>query len=238
LATAKKVWDEEHSHEPNLFSFGNTTGGKLEAEEFAAAVELLFSTKDYRYTKRINDLLPAIEEQFDRLAPFAVRAMPYMDKSFSEKLEALTRTYKNKLDNFYRENPFGVPVSTRGWAGSGLVIYSAITNYFLHKAFPEIIGPEFTFSGLNYIYGCHPGSDISFVSAVGTHSKKIAYGNNRADFSFIAGGIVPGTLIIKPDFPENKEDWPFIWAENEYTIGNAAAYILLINAANDLSNEN
>jgi hypothetical protein len=164
--------------------------------------------------------------------------MPYMDKPFSEKLETLVRNYKNDLDKFYEQNPFGVPVSTRGWAGSGLVIYSAITNYFLHKAFPEIIGPEYTLSGLNYIYGCHPASDISFVSAVGTHSKKIAYGNNRADFSFIAGGIVPGVLIIKPDFPENKEDWPFLWAENEYTIGNAAAYIFLVNAANDLLNGN
>jgi endoglucanase len=236
LATAKKVWNEEHSHEPDLFSFGNTTGGQLEAEELAAAVELLICTKDSQYAKRINELLPAIEKQFDRLAPLAVRAMPYMDKSFSKKLETLVRTYKDRLDKFYQENPFGVPVSTRGWAGSGLVIYSAITNYFLHKAFPEIIDPEYTFRGLNYIYGCHPGSDISFVSAVGTHSKKIAYGNNRADFSFIAGGIVPGALIIKPDFPENKEDWPFIWAENEYTIGNAAAYIFLVNAVNDLLN--
>src|SRR4030043_2189814 len=89
-----------------------------------------------------------------------------------------------------------------------------------------------------YPCGCHPGSNISFVSGVGTISKKIAYGNNRADFSFIAGGIVPGVLIIKPDFPENKEDWPFLWAENEYTIGNAAAYIFLVNAANDLLKEN
>jgi hypothetical protein len=238
LATAKKVWDEEHTHEPNLFGFGNTTGDLLEAEELSAAVELLICTKDAKYAKRINELTPAVEKQFDRLAALAVRAMPYMDKSFSKKLETLVRNYKNDLDKFYEQNPFGVPVSTRGWAGSGLVIYSAITNYFLHKAFPEIIGPEYTLSGLNYIYGCHPASDISFVSAVGTHSKKIAYGNNRADFSFIAGGIVPGVLIIKPDFPENKEDWPFLWAENEYTIGNAAAYIFLVNAANDLLNGN
>jgi endoglucanase len=237
LATAEKVWNEEHTHEPNLFSFGNTTGGQLEAEELTAAVELLICTKDSQYSKRINDLLPAIEKQFNRLAPLAVRAMPYMDKSFSEKLETLVRNYKDELDKFDRQNPFGVPISTRGWAGSGLVIYSAIINYYLHKAFPEIIDSEYTFRGLNYIYGCHPASDISFVSAVGTHSKKIAYGNNRADFSFIAGGIVPGVLIIKPDFPENKEDWPFIWAENEYTIGNAAAYIFLVNAANDLLKE-
>jgi endoglucanase len=46
----------------------------------------------------------------------------------------------------------------------------------------------------------------------------VAYGSHRADFSFIAGGIVPGVLILKPDFPENKEDRPFLWGENEYVI--------------------
>ena len=51
--------------------------------------------------------------------------------------------------------------------------------------------PEYVYKGLNYIFGCHPYSNISFVSAVGTRSKKITYGNNRADFSFIAGGVVP-----------------------------------------------
>ena len=109
-----------------------------------------------------------------------------------------------------------------------------MTNYMLHKAFPEIVDPEYTFRGLNYVYGCHPGSDISFVSGVGTHSKKVAYGTNRADYSFIAGGVVPGVLIIEPDFPENKEDWPFLWGENEYVIGVCAGYLYLVHAANDL----
>lgn len=36
---------------------------------------------------------------------------------------------------------------------------------------------------------------------------------NRVDFSFIAGGIVPAILILKPDFPENKEDWGFFWGD-------------------------
>ena len=63
----------------------------------------------------------------------------------------------------------------------------------------------------------------------------MAYGNNRADFSFIAGGVVPGVLIVKPDFPENKEDWPFLWAENEYVVNHGAAYIYLANAADRLA---
>lgn len=110
----------------------------------------------------------------------------------------------------------------------------AIASYLLHQSFPELVDKEHVFRGLNYIFGCHPDSDISFVSAVGAQSKQVAYGNNRADFSFIAGGIVQGLLILKPDFPENKEDWSYFWSENEYITNVGASYIFLVNAVNEL----
>jgi endoglucanase len=49
--------------------------------------------------------------------------------------------------------------------------------------------------------------------------------------------VVPGVLIVKPDFPENKEDWPFLWGENEYVTGTCAAYFFLVHAAIDLLKE-
>ena len=237
IATARKVWMEEHSHKPDMFRHGNTTGGPLEMEELKAAVELMICIRKPEYSKRINELLPYVEKHFDRTALWAVRALPYMDKSYKKQIEDLTEKYKTQLDALNTLNPFGVPISTGGWAGDGGVIYFAVTNYMLHKAFPGIIGPEYTLKGLDYIYGCHPGSNISFVSDVGTHSKTVAYGNNRADFTFIAGGIVPGVLVLPPDFPENKEDWPFLWGENEYVITVGSSYIFLVNAANELVKE-
>jgi hypothetical protein len=39
---------------------------------------------------------------------------------------------------------------------------------------------------------------------------------------------------MRPDFPENKENWPFFWGENEYIVDIAASYIYLVNAADDL----
>ena len=45
---------------------------------------------------------------------------------------------------------------------------------------------------------------------------------------------MPGVLIIEPDFPENQEDWPFLWGENEYVVNVGAVYIFLVNAVNDL----
>ena len=234
LSTAEKVWDSEQTHKPDLFHHGNTTGGPLEFEKMKAAVELLKSTKEEKYKKAISELFPEIRKYFMFYASPAVEAIPYMESSYKDTLKGLVIDYKNNLDKLSKDNPFGVPITRGGWAGDGAVIGFALNNYLLHEAFPEIIDPEYVYRGLNYIYGCHPGSNISFVSGVGTVSKKVAYGNNRADFTFIAGGIVPGELIIKPDFPENKEDWPFIWGENEYVVSLGSSYIYLVNAANDL----
>ncbi len=236
LATARKAWDEEHSHEPDIFYHGNTAGGLLEIEEMQASVELLLCTKETKYADRINELLPKIENRFGFIAGMVVRAIPYMDVAYSKNIEDLVRDYKYTLDKLNEQNPFGVPITAGNWGGVGAVMGFSLTNYFLHKSFPQIIGKEYVFNGLNYIFGCHPGSDISFVSGIGTQSKRIAYGNNRADYSFIAGGIVPGVLILKPDFPENKEDWPFLWGENEYVISMGSIYIYLVNAANELLN--
>jgi endoglucanase len=237
LTTAIRSWHEEHSHKPFLFHYGNTTGGLLEEEELKAATELLITTSDLRYATRIKELWGTVEREFGRNAVVAVKALPYLDETYRQKLKELTIAYRDTMEKNKGLNPYEVPIWTGGWAGNGLVVYIGITNYWLHKTFPDIIDKETVLKTLNYIYGCHPGSDISFVSGVGTTSKKVAYGNNRADFSFIAGGIVPGVLILPPDFPENKEDWPFLWGENEYVITLGASYIFLVQAVNDMLSE-
>ena len=237
LALSKKVWDEEHSHEPDIFSYGNTTGGQLPEEELKAAVELLITTKNQKYAARVQELWEELSSDFSRYAINFIRVIPEMNPGFAERVKAKVKGMQNNQGSMDEQNPFGVPISRGGWAGNGGVIEVGITNYFMHKAFPDVVSPDLTFKALSYLYGCHPGSDISFVSGVGTVSKKVAYGSNRANFSFIAGGVVPGVLILPPDFPENKEDWPFFWGENEYVINVGASYIFLVQAALDLVNE-
>jgi hypothetical protein len=238
LQTAVDAWDAEQSHEPFLFQHGNTTGGPLAAEELKAALELLITTGEEKYADRFLHYMPEIERNFSSHASLAVRAMPYFDDGYSTAIEQLTRAHRRQLNEVGRENPYGVTITEGGWAGNGAIINDSIANYYLHKAFPEIVGREDVFKGLNYIFGTHPDSSLSFVSGVGARSKTVAYGMNRADFSFIAGGIVPGVLMIKPDLPENKEDWPFLWGENEYVISLAASYLFLANAVDELLTEN
>jgi hypothetical protein len=96
-------------------------------------------------------------------------------------------------------------------------------------------GVEDTLNGLDYVLGRHPVLNVSYVSTVGTQSKLIAYGNNRADYTFIPGGMIPGVVIIQPDFPELKDGWPFLWYENEYVVDAATSFVLAANAAHSVT---
>ena len=62
-----------------------------------------------------------------------------------------------------------------------------------------------------------------------------AYGNNRADGTFIPGGMIPGYIVIKPDFPECIDDFGFLWFENEYTVSVTSDWILAANADDALT---
>ncbi len=234
LRLATTTWTEEHSHAPDLFRHGNVTGGDLTTEELSAAVELLTTTRDPQYAARIDALWPEASKRFAFNAQWITRAIPLMPPAFKTKVRPAVVAYKTEADALATKNPFGVPITEGGWAGNNTIMTYALTAAALHDVYPDIISSDAVFRGLDYIYGTHPGSNLSFVSAVGTQSKEVAYGNNRADFTFIAGGVVPGELIIKPDYPENREDWPFFWGENEYVIPEGSTYIQLVNAANAL----
>lgn len=78
-----------------------------------------------------------------------------------------------------------------------------------------------------------PEIEESFEMVMGTVVHALPF-MDETFYSFIPGGIVPGVLILNPDFPENKEDWPFLWGENEYVVNLGASYLYLVHAAMDL----
>ncbi len=233
--TARRAWENEQNREPVEFNHGNTTGAPLEAEMFTAAVQMLVSSKgEMEYLKVVQNLLPKREEKFVFSAQLIAKAFPYLDKAHKQLVRKMAERYADGLLKKTGNNPFEVTITEGGWAGNGFVIIEASGHYQLHKLFPDLFDKELVFKGMNYLLGSHPYSDISFVSNVGSKSKKVAYGMNRADFSFISGGVVPGVLMVKPDFPENKEDWPFFWGQNEYVVNMGAYYIYLALAVQDL----
>jgi endoglucanase len=236
LKTAIQVWNDEHSHPPVIFRSFNTTGGDLDDEEVMAAVELLIATKgEAVYQARLKALLPAVQKNFSGLGWVASRALPFMDSDFKKSLAAALTVFKVKQDAELALNPFGVPIATGTWGGSGLAAGFAVHMYYLHQAFPQVVGIDATLRGFDYVLGRHPVNNVSYVSSVGTSSKLVGYGNNRADYTFIPGGMIPGVVIIHPDFPELKDNWPFLWYENEYVVDAATTFILAANAAEALT---
>jgi endoglucanase len=232
LNTAIQVWNGEHSHPPIIFRSFNTTGGDLEDEETKAAVELLIATKgEAAYKSRLSALLPAIQRNFSELGWTAARSLPFMDAGFKKSLTAALREFKTKQAADLSQNPYGVPIRRGTWGGSSTAAAFAVHMYYLHCAFPDIIGTDETLRGFDYVLGTHPVNNVSYVSTVGTASKLVAYGNNRADYTFIPGGMIPGVVIIEPDYPELKDQWPFLWYENEYVVDAASTFILAANAA-------
>ena len=238
LDTAIKLYEEEQAH-PTPFagpSFGPP--GMAALGEWRAALELMIATNGGEiYKKRVVELFPTVRQHFAFGGWEAVRALPYMDADFKQQLEGAVKVYKTDLDQQLAQTPFGVPPSLRSWGGSSAVAQLGYQTYFLHKAFPQIVGPEYTLRAANYILGTHPVSSTSYVSAVGTVSKMKAYGNNRADNTFIPGGVIPGYIVIKPDFPECIDDFGFLWFEDEYVINVASDWVLAANAADAIVRE-
>ena len=70
-------------------------------------------------------------------------------------------------------------------------------------------------------------SPINICNKSSRTGSNVAYGNNRADYTVIPGGIVPGLLLLAPDFMENKDDYPFHWGENECCTRTVPSYVML-----------
>jgi endoglucanase len=236
LHYAKQLWNEDETMRKN--STDTSRLGKMFslASNMTAALQLYITTNDESYAKIYKDALwPMLDRSVATGMTQALQANPYLDKDYQDKLKPYVLKFKILSDGYDKENPYGVPMAARGWGANGTIINWSTTNYYANKYFPDMISTEYFYKGLNYIFGTHPCSNISFVSDVGVKSKKVTYGNNRANFSFIAGGVVQGLLMLKPDFPENKEDWPFFWGENEVVIGIFAQYIFLASAADSMA---
>jgi endoglucanase len=208
--------------------------------DWAAALELTIATNGAEpYKSRLKELFPEMitPQQMDIHGWTAVRALAYLDASAKDQMRAAVKTYMAGLDKRLEDTPFGVPPSLGGWGGSGAVVDMAIRMYFLHKAFPDLVGPDYTLRAVNYILGTHPVSSTSYVAGVGTVSKTMTYSNNRADNAYIPGAVIPGYIIIKPDFPECIDDFGFLWFEDEAVVAGSASWVVAGNAAGAIIEE-
>ena len=199
-------------------------------------LQLYISTGEQQYIDKFLELLwPALERNVSGSILTALHAIPHLDASYKEKLQPYVVKYKEYIDELENDNPYGVPIGLGNWAGSGNIVSFGTTICFANKNFPDIIDLSHVFKVTNWLFGCHPYHNYSLVSTVGaTRPKAVFYGNNRADFSFIPGNVAPGLLFRQPDHFENYDDWPFIWSQNEGTIGGNTSYLIFGSAFKNL----
>jgi endoglucanase len=202
----------------------------------ATNLQLYISTGEQQYVDKFQELLwPALERSVSGNILTGLLAIPHMDASFKEKLRPYVVKYKEYIDGLEKDNPYGVPIGLGNWAGGGNVVSFGTTICFANAHFPDIVDASHAFKTTNWLFGCHPYHNYSLVAAVGAaRPKAVFYGNNRADFSFIPGNVAPGILFRQPDHFENYDDWPFLWGQNEGTIGGNTSYLIFGSAFKNL----
>ena len=211
----------------------------LPASALHAASELFLTTGKKEY----SDFLIAHKQQvidgFRYNGWLTCRALFKMkNEDLIEAVKEVASSFARDIENDGAKTPFGVPYRPNIW-GAGWDIQSfGVRQYFLHKYFPEFFREDYIFNSLNFILGVHPGSNTeSFASGVGVRSSTVAYGVNRADWSYIPGGVSSGTALIRPDFPELL-DWPYLWQQQEYVMGGGATnFVFLVLAADTFFNQ-
>jgi hypothetical protein len=224
-----KTAEESYSLERQIR--GGAANAKLNA-----AIELFLTTGNQKYESDIILLKDNILKNIITTGWNVARVLSKINnESFKREIMGAMPKLKDYLAEKQKENPFGVPYNIRIW-GDGWGIQSlGMQHFFLNRNMPEIFSNDLLFNALNFMLGNHPGENTSsFASGVGSRSVTVAYGINRADWSYIPGGVVSGTGIIRPDFPELKE-WPFFWQQTEYVMGGGAEnFMFLVLAANSL----
>jgi hypothetical protein len=250
LAAAENIWATEDlvfsmddlNLDPSDF-MGMFMAMGVFAAEFNAAIELLLATGDQQYADAIEALWPLVRgsggfgPSFSSAGWKASLVLDHMSDAFKAEFNRAIVEFKAGYDASVAANPWGMPDSIGMWGGSTDIVDVGVKMYFLHKVDPQTIPVDYSLDAATYIFGTHPDNDVSWLSGVGTSSIEHAYGNTRAEDTYVAGGIIPGYVPIAPDLPEAKPGFGMMWFESEYVIDTSAKWVILGNAINELMDE-
>ena len=245
LETARHIWLHEKSH-PVQTARSAYVPGRADLQAIIAAAELLITTEENIYRQFLLSQTTAITEAIGWVGWAVAMALPKIkNPSFQDELQTAIKSHVDKLVSEAAQNPFGVPYSADTWRKQAPVwgvawnlLSRAADLFYMRRAFPDVVDPQIILDTVGYVLGCHPVSNTSLVSGVGPRSFTVAYGINRADWTHIPGGVISGPALLRPNYLELQEPFPFLWQQTEYVIGGAANYIFCVLAANEILDEN
>lgn len=210
--------------------------GKNTAPQVFALAELLQATGDRAYAERLAAMEGAVLADIEKTGWMLHSVQHRLPRPFRERLAKAVAAYQAKVTADARtDSPYGVPYKPEIWGAGWQIQERGVRQYFFRKGWPSVTSTDSYVNALNFVLGVHPGENtMSFVSGVGSRSPTVAYGLNRADWSYIPGGVISGTNLIRPDLPELKV-WPYFWQQAEYVMGGGATnYMFLALAADRL----
>lgn len=210
----------------------------ITSQKIEALVELILTTGKEKYKDELTKTLPDIVKNIKTVGWALGRIMPLIkNEEFVSTINKEILKVKENVDLASEENPFGIPYHPEIWGAGWGIQEFGFRHYFLYKSWPDVFTVDPILNALNFILGCHPGENtVSFASNVGANSQIVAYGANRVEWSFIPGGVVSGTNLVRPDLPELKV-WPFLWQQAEYVIGGGAEnFMFLVLGADKILN--
>ena len=224
LAQSKRLMQEANA----LMAQDNNNNSRRMGNNMATNLQLYAATHEQSYLDNFKQQIwAAMDDNAINNIQTALDAIPYMDEAYKQRLRPYIQKYQEYITSFDKDNPYGVPIGLGNWAGSGNVVSFGTTICSAYLYYPDIIKKDDIYRAGNYLFGCHPYHNYSLVAAVGAaRPKAVFYGNNRADFSFIPGNVAPGLLFRQPDHFENYDDWPFLWGQNEGTVGGNTQYVI------------
>jgi len=208
-------------------------------DKIQLAAELLLATSKQEYATFLLENADTLAQNVERYAEVLGRITVKLNKPiFTHIIDAAVNKAYDSMTALQKENPYGVSYKPYVWGAGWGIQANGVKQLLLHMGFPQVYKSDAAFNALNFVLGCHPGENTSsFVSGVGVQSVTTAYGFNRDDWSYIPGGVVSGTALIRPDLPELKV-WPYFWQQTEYVMGGGTIdFMILALAADRLLNE-
>lgn len=185
-----------------------------------AATELYLSTGDNLYKDFVlsqqNYICDNIKQTGWYIGRFDKKVA---NKKFSKAIQAALPKVKEQYEAYHNQTPYHVPHdhgnrSSGSWEPQN----EGFVYCMFHESYPEIFDIDYVSHCVQFFLGLHPGQNrASFIAGVGSETVKALYGANRADWSYIPGGVAPGTNLIRPDLPELLR-FPFLWQQGEFCI--------------------
>lgn len=207
---------------------------KDRSNEVFALAQLIQATGEQGYVDRLVALEPEIVAHPDRSAWPLAAILPRLPAAFRAHVTAAVAGYQAKVAADARtDSPYGVPYKPEIWGAGWTIQERGVHQWFFHKGWPQLTANDSWLNALDFVLGAHPGENTeSFVSGVGSRSATVAYGFNRANWSYVPGGVVSGTNLVRPDLPELKI-WPYFWQQGEYVMGGGATNFMFLALAAD-----